>query len=138
MLIAYKDKRLERFTIGVNVLAAACVTASFVMLFGFYEPLLPTMVLFSAQAGLLCVFVVEKIFRFINALSKRDFWRGNWFEIPFILALLVAIVGATWVFEVEDPRWIRHLAIGIYLVIQVVIKLCRTSVNMAASAVTPS
>jgi trk system potassium uptake protein TrkH len=138
MLIAYKDKKLERFTIGVNVLAAACVAASFVMLFGFQKPLLPTVVLFSAQAGLLCVFVVEKIFRFINTVSKLDFWRGNWFEIPFFLGLMAAIIGATWVFEVEDPRWIRHLAIGVYLVIQVVVKLCRTSVNMAATGQNPT
>jgi len=37
MQLHYKNGRLERTLIGVNILAAAMVTATFVLLFGFHE-----------------------------------------------------------------------------------------------------
>ena len=138
MLIAYKDRKLERFIFFVNVLTAAGVTASFVMLFGFDKPLLHTEVLYTAQTIFLIVFVVEKIFRFINSVSKHDFLRANWFEIPLFIALLVAAAGAGKWFAYDSHRMVRHLATGIYLVFQVVIKLCRTSVNLAATGKNPT
>ncbi|MHC4482302.1 MAG: TrkH family potassium uptake protein [Planctomycetota bacterium] len=138
MQISYKNKQLEKVLIGVNVLTAAVVAASYVCLFGFYEPLLPARVLYAVQVALLCVFIVEKIIRLFNAVSKSEFWRANWFEIPLLIALIVAVVGAGRWFGKHDPAQVRHFAVGIYLVLQVVTKLCRTSVNMAASGKNPT
>jgi len=148
MRIDYKNKRLERVLIGVNALMAVMVAASFVMLFGgFEEPLLPEVILYTIQVVLLCVFVAEKIIRLYNAVSKVEFWRANWFEIPLLLLLGVAVVGAGHWAEVFAPTksvirqftvGIRHFAVGVYLVLQVVTKLCRTSVNLAASGKSPT
>ncbi len=138
MQIHYKNKRLEKVLIGVNALTAAVVAASFVMLFGFDEPLLPARILYAVQVALLCVFIVEKIIRLSNAVSMGEFWRGNWFEVPFLLALGIAVLGAGRWFYRDDPETLRHFAVGIYLVLQVVTKLCRTSVNLAASGRSPT
>jgi len=138
MQIHYKDRRLEKVLIGVNALTAAVVAASFVVLFGFDEPLLPARILYAVQVALLCVFIVEKIIRLSNAVSMREFWRGNWFEVPFLLALGIALLGAGRWFYRDDPETLRHFAVGIYLVLQVVTKLCRTSVNLAASGRSPT
>jgi trk system potassium uptake protein TrkH len=137
MKISYKNKRLEKVLIGVNALTAAVVTASFVVLFGFDEPLLSARVLYTVQVALLGVFIVEKIIRLSNAVSMREFWRGNWFEVPLLLLLGVAVLGAGRWFGRTDPTAVRHFAVGIYLVLQVVTKLCRTSVNLAASGKSP-
>jgi trk system potassium uptake protein TrkH len=138
MYIHNKNKRLEKVLIGVNALVAAAVTATFVVLFGFDKPLLSTRFLYVAQVALLSVFIVEKIIRLLNAVSKRDFLRGNWFEIPLLLALAIAVVGAGRWFYKDQPQTVRHFAVGIYLILQVVTKLCRTSVNLAASGKSPT
>jgi trk system potassium uptake protein TrkH len=141
MRIEYKNKRMERVLIGVNALTSAIVAASFVILFGgFKEPLLPEVILYTIQVVLLCIFVVEKIIRLSNAVSKVDFWRANWFEIPLLLMLGVAVLGAgRWFAPTKaEAAVIRHFAVGIYLVLQVVAKLCRTSVNLAASGKSPT
>jgi len=138
MQIHYKNKRLEKVLIGVNALTAAVVAASFVVLFGFDEPLLPAGILYAVQVALLCVFIVEKIIRLSNAVSMREFWRGNWFEVPLLLALGIALLGAGRWFGRTDPTAVRHFAVGIYLVLQVVAKLCRTSVNLAAAGKSPT
>ncbi len=138
MLIQYKNNLLEKVLIGVNALTAAAVTASFAALFGFDEPQLPARILYAAQAVLLCVFIAEKTIRLFNAVSKREFWRGNWFEIPLLLALLISVVGAGRWFYKNEPETVRHFAVGIYLVLQVVSKLCRTCVNLAASGKSPT
>ena len=138
MQIHNKNKQMEKVLIGVNALTAAAVTASFVVLFGFDKPLLPERILYAAQVALLSIFIIEKIVRFFNAVSIREFLRGNWFEIPLLLILAIALVGAgRWFYE-EEPKLVRHFAVGIYLVLQVVIKLCRTSVNMAATGKSPT
>jgi trk system potassium uptake protein TrkH len=138
MHIHYKDKRLEKVLIGINALTAAVVAASFVVLFGFDEPLLSARFLYAVQVALLCIFIVEKIVRFSNTVSMREFWRGNWFEVPLLLALGIALLGAGRWFGKTDPAAVRHFAVGIYLVLQVVTKLCRTSVNLAASGRNPT
>jgi trk system potassium uptake protein TrkH len=141
MRIEYKNKRMERILIAVNALTSAMVAASFVMLFGgFKEPLLPEVILYTIQVVLLCIFVVEKIIRLSNAVSKTDFFRANWFEIPLLLMLGVAAIGAgRWFAPTKaEAVEVRHFAVGIYLVLQVVAKLCRTSVNLAASGKSPT
>ncbi|MHC4728374.1 MAG: TrkH family potassium uptake protein [Planctomycetota bacterium] len=141
MRIEYKDKRLEKILIAVNALTSAMVVASFVLLFGdFKEDLLPEVVLYTIQVVLLFIFVVEKIIRFFNSSSKIDFWRANWFEIPLLIMLGVVAIGAGRWFALlkAEAVEIRHFAVGIYLIIQVVAKLCRTSVNLAASGKNPT
>jgi trk system potassium uptake protein TrkH len=138
MQILYKSKRLEKVLIGINALAAAVVAASFVALFGFDKPLLPAKFLYDVQVTLLCVFVAEKIIRLFNAASKAEFFRTYWFEIPLLLALAIAVFGAGRFSDIVELATVRHLAVGIYLVLQVVTKLCRTSVNLAASGRNPT
>jgi trk system potassium uptake protein TrkH len=87
---------------------------------------------------LLCIFIVEKIIRLFNAVSKAEYLRVNWFEIPLLLALIIAVVGAGRWFYIDEPHTVRHFAVGIYLVLQVVSKLCRTCVNLAASGKSPT
>ncbi|MBW7989530.1 MAG: hypothetical protein FVQ84_05875 [Planctomycetes bacterium] len=142
MRIEYKNKRLENILITVNALASAMVVASFVLLFGGFEKELmpPEVILYTIQVVLLCIFVAEKIIRFSNSASKIDFWRANWFEIPLLLMLGITAIGAGRWFAPSraEAVEVRHFAVGIYLVIQVVAKLCRTSVNMAASGKNPT
>ncbi len=89
MQIIYKNKPLERVLIGANALTAAVVVASFVMLFGFDEPLMRAWILYTVQVALLSVFIAEKVIRMFNAVSKSEFWRANWFEIPLVLGIAV-------------------------------------------------
>ena len=138
MRISYKNKRLEKVLIAVNALTAAVVAASYACLFGFDKPLLPAGILYTTQVVLLCVFIAEKIIRLFNSAVKREFLRANWFEIPLLVALGVAVFGAGRWFAKDDPAAVRHFAVGIYLVLQVVIKLCRTVVNRAASGRNPT
>jgi trk system potassium uptake protein TrkH len=140
MQIIYKNKSLERALIFANALTATVVVASFVLLFGFDEPLLRAWVLYSIQVVLLCAFVGEKLIRMFNAESKAEFWRANWFEIPLLLVLGIAVVGAGRWFAPTKPEAteVRHFAVGLYLVVQVVAKLCKTSVNLAASGKSPT
>ena len=141
MRIDYKNKRLEKVLIGVNVLTAAVVAVSFVMLVGGFEkPLLPEVILYAVQIALLCIYIAEKIIRLFNAVTKLEFWRANWFEVPLLLALGVAVFGAGRWFAPEkvEAAAVRHFAVGIYLVLQVATKLCRTCVNLAASGRSPT
>ncbi|HCO94804.1 MAG TPA: hypothetical protein DIU00_12775 [Phycisphaerales bacterium] len=140
MQIIYKNKSLERVLIFANALTATVVVASFVMLFGFEEPLLRAWILYSVQVALLCAFVGEKLIRMFNAVSKAEFWRANWFEIPLLLVLGVAVVGAgRWFAPTKaEATEVRHFAVGLYLVVQVVAKLCKTSINLAASGKSPT
>lgn len=138
MRIYYKNKLLEKVLIGVNALTATAVTASFVALFGFDKPLLPAWILYAAQVVFLCIFLLEKTVRFFNAASKLEFFHGNWVEIPLLLTLAVVSVGAGQWFHEDGAQAVRHFAVGIYLIVQVITKLCRTSIDMAASGRNPT
>ncbi len=138
MYVHYKNKRLEKVLIVVNVLTAAVVTVSFAMLFGFDEPLFAAKILYAVQGALLFVFIAEKIVRLFNTASKTEFWRANWLEIPLLLALAIAVFGAGRWFRAIDTAAVRHFAVGIYLVLQVVTKVCRTVVNLAATGRNPT
>lgn len=131
---------MERVLIGVNALTAAMVAATFILLFGFEKPLLPAWILHAIQVILLFVFVAEKLIRLFNADSKAQFARVNWYEIPLLLFLVIAIIGASrWFASTKpDAAQVRYFAVGIYLVLQVVIKLCKTGINLAASGRNPT
>ena len=140
MQVNCKNKRLERVLIGANALMGVLVVASMVLLFGFHKPLLPAWILFAVHVALLCAFTAEKIIRLFNAVSKAEFWRSNWFEVPLLLGLAVAAFGSVYWFVPASAETgvVRHFAVGIYLVLQVIAKLCRTSVNLAASGKNPT
>lgn len=138
MQVRYKNKPLEKVLIGVNALTAALVASTFAMLFGFHQPVLPVALLYTTQIVLLCVFIAEKVIRLFNAVSKAEFLRANWFEIPLFLALVAAMFAAgRWAYH-ADPAIVRRFAVGIYLILQVVAKLCKTSINLAASGKNPT
>jgi len=140
MRISYKNNRLEKGLIGANALTAAVVVASFVSLFGFEKPLLAAWILYTIQVVCLVLFVAEKVVRLFNAVSKVEFWRANWFEIPLLVGLGVVVIGAGRWFSISgtEAAIVQYFAIGLYLVVQVVAKLCRTSVNLAASGKNPT
>jgi trk system potassium uptake protein TrkH len=138
MQIAYKNKTLEKSLKAVKAIASAIVVASFVVLFGFDEPLLPVNILFKVQLGMLCVFLAGKIIRLFNAQSIKEYAAANWFEIPLLVTLAVIIFGANrWFGEIE-PGKVRHLGVGVYLIIEVVTKICIASVSLAASGKNPT
>jgi len=138
MIISYKNKGLERVITIVNLVASALVAISFAMLFGYEEPYLPAHILYITQAVLLIYFVAEKLLRFFNAQFKSEFFRVFWPQIPILVALLVAIIGPDRWFGADNPVVVRQAAIGIFLVIQVVFKVCRTVVNRAATGRNPT
>jgi trk system potassium uptake protein TrkH len=138
MIITYKNKRLEKVTTTVNMVAAAIVAVTFAMLFGYDEPYIPAWILYNIQAVLLIYFVAEKLLRFFNAQFKAEFFHVFWPQIPILAALLVALIGPNRWFGVDNPAIVRQAAIGIFLVIQVVFKVCRTVVNRAASGRNPT
>ena len=138
MQIHYKNQRLEHVLIAIKALTSAMVVASFVILFGFHKPLLPARVLYTVQLGMLFVFLVGKVIRLLNAQSIKEFLLANWFEIPLLIGLGTAVFGADRWFDRFEPGAVRHFSVGIYLIIEVVIKICTTSVNMAASGKNPT
>jgi len=138
MKLAYKDNRVERVVFWVNLLAAAVVVATFVALFGFAEPLVSAPLLYGAQGLLLLVFVAEKVVRLNNALHKPEFVRAHWYEIPLLAGLAVALAGSAAWFGQAEASAVRHLAVGVYLVLQVVFKVCRRTVDLAATGRNPT
>ncbi len=138
MQIAYKNKQLENGLTIAKAIISAFVVASFVLLFGFEESLIPTSTLFGIQIGLLGLFLIGKTIRFSNAVTKKEYIVANWFEIPMLIILIVALLTSErWFGEVEPSR-IRHAAIGIYLIIEVIVKVCITSVRFAATGKNPT
>ncbi len=138
MKVSYKNPLLEKTLITLNVLAAALVAASFVMLLGFHEPVLPKQILYVAQFVLLFVFIAEKLIRLFNASSKTEYLQNNLLEIPLLLALFTMVLGAGHWFGKNDPSTVRHTAVGIYLVLQVIVKISRSTINLAATGKNPT
>lgn len=138
MLNKYKNRNIERILIAANIAAAVMVAASFICLFGFDKTLLPKGFLYTVQLVLLCVFIGEKVVRLFNAASKKEYIRNNWFEVPFLVVLGIVLFGTGRLFKEAEPATVHHIAIGIYLILQVVTKVCRTAVNLAATGRNPT
>ena len=136
--IIYKKNNLEKVLIGICVGASAVVMASIVLLFGFDRPMVPKEILYLVQVGLLFVFISEKVIRFFNSESKPQFWRVNWYDAVLLLLLTVLLFGSKKWFDVEDGMWFSHILVGGYLVVQVVVKVCRSTVDMAATGNNPT
>ncbi|HEG44535.1 MAG TPA: hypothetical protein ENH94_10855, partial [Phycisphaerales bacterium] len=131
MKIEYKNKPLERCFIAVNLVTAVMAATTFIMLYGFKEPLMKIRLLHLIQISAFLIFLAEKAFRFVNAVSKKRFFRANWFEVP-LLALVCAMVFGS------AAGTTKMLALAIYLIFQVVIKACKSCVNLAASGRNPT
>jgi len=138
MKIEYKNRTLENVIIALNCIAIGVVTMTFVMLFGFDIPPLPRMMLRYIDGGLFFFFFTEKVLRYFNAASKRDYFRMYWFEIPLLAIVLFAIVGAGRWYTGSSPREFAMDAVSIYLAFQVIDKLCRGIVNLAATGHNPA
>ena len=138
MKIIYKNNNLEKILIGICAIASTVVMASFVLLFGFDEPMMAREILYLVQVLLLFVFIAEKIIRFFNVESKPQYWKGNWYEMVLLLLLAVFVLGVGKLFDVENRYHFLHVAVGAYLVFQVVVKVCRTTVDMAATGHNPT
>ncbi len=135
MQVSYKNKLLERFLTVICIATGAVVIVVFALLFGLREPLIPAGVLFGALYATLFIFLAEKVFRLLNAVWFREFWRANWYEAPLLVGLVAAFVVAH---GHEQGQAIRHTAAGVYVVLQVIIKVCKTSVRMAATGRNPT
>lgn len=138
MKVRYKNKILERALIAPTFLTAVVVAATFVLLYGFDEPLMSSRMLHYIQIAAFLVFLGEKIIRFLNAFSKREFLRAFWFEVPLLAMLTVVVLGADSWLTVKDSGHVKMLALGTYLMAQVVVKTCRACVNLAASGRNPA
>jgi trk system potassium uptake protein TrkH len=138
MKVQYKNQAVEQLLVSTNLFVSILVAGTFVFLYGFDEPLLPVMFLHIAQVAAMFVFLFEKTLRFMNAFSKRQYLAANWFEIPLLAALLIIFSGARSWFGASEPARLQMLALGVYLVLQVVIKTCRSCVNLAASGKNPA
>jgi trk system potassium uptake protein TrkH len=138
MQIAYKNGTLEQGLVGVKAVASLIVVASFALLFGFYEPPLPARILVGILMVMLCIFLAGKITRFFNAESKKEYFLASWYEVPLLLGLGVALVGAGHWFGWTDPTRVRHWAIGIYLIVNVTIKFFTVFVRLAATGRDPT
>jgi trk system potassium uptake protein TrkH len=138
MKIFYKHKQLDRWITGLNFIATAAVTAIFVMLYGFDRVVLPLTVLQAAEVIICFYFFAEKVIRFFNAESKFQFLRLNWFEIPLLLILLIIAGGADRWFPLLDRDVVLLPAVTIYLILQVLSKVCMGMVRFASSGENPT
>lgn len=142
MKTLYKNTILERVTALITLLAAAVVVATFILLYGFDEPLVGAGLLYIVQIGVLFIFLSEKIVRFVNVYSKKEFLWANWFEIPLLLLLAAVLLSKGSWLEVgvldEESGRTKMLALGIYLILQVIVKTCRSCVNLAATGRNPA
>jgi len=137
MRIEYKNIGLEKALKALKALTSGIVIASFVILFGFEKPFLPARILYAVQLAMLFVFLCGKVIRLINAVSIKEYLYANWFEIPLLIGLGIAVFGSDALFESFEAGAVRHFAVGIYLVIEVVIKICVGSVDMASTGKNP-
>jgi trk system potassium uptake protein TrkH len=137
MKIAYRNDTLERVLTGIKVVTSLVIAASFALLFGFYRSPLPAPLLVGVLIAALVVFVTGKIIRLFNAESKREYLLANWYEIPMLVALGIAVFGAGRWFGATDPGRLRHWAIALYLIIDVTIKFFMGCVRLAATGRDP-
>ena len=139
MKIAYRNNGLERVLTGVKVVSSMMVVASFVLLFGFYDPPVPPEVIFNVQLVMLFIFLAGKVIRLLNAESRKEYIVANWYEVPMLAVLGMVVVWSFWRgFGEIEPGRVRHLAVGIYLIIEVTTKIFMASVALAATGRNPT
>ncbi|PKL47627.1 MAG: Trk family potassium uptake protein [Planctomycetes bacterium HGW-Planctomycetes-1] len=127
MDIVYKNKKLERLLIFTNLAVTVVVIAATLLKLGFYKRFLSDNQLYSILIAAAFFFIAEKLVRFFNARSKKDYLIFCWFEFIFIILFVLLCYTAS-------PVW----ALGVYLLLQIITKVCRTMVNLAASGKSPA
>ncbi|MCX5634040.1 MAG: Trk family potassium uptake protein [Phycisphaerae bacterium] len=127
MDILYKNKTLERLLILTNIAATTAVAGTALLQLGFFKPILSDAQMYLILAAAAIFFTGEKFIRFFNARSKKDYLHFCWFEFIFIVlfAVLYFSAGILW-------------ALGVYLLMQIITKVCRTMVNIAAAGKSPA
>ncbi len=135
MQVTYKSNSLEKSLIAVNILSAGAVVVTFVLLFGLAAPPVPARFLYLIQYILLFIFVGEKVVRLLNSVWSGEFWRANWYEAPLLITLGIAMLAIS---GRPNAAAVVRFSVGIYLVVQVVLKVCRTVVRLAASGRNPT
>jgi trk system potassium uptake protein TrkH len=133
-----KSKGLEHILIGLNALAGIVVVGIFVAMYGFRGPLLAPKILHVIQIILVCFFIIEKGLRALNAVSLKAYLQLHWFELPLLLALCAVVFGGEYWLARLEYQTISHFAVGVYLVLQVVAKLSRTTVRLASLGKNPT
>jgi trk system potassium uptake protein TrkH len=138
MQITYRYNTLETAMAGARGVMSLIAVVSFALLFGFYEPPAPESIVFTVQTVVFFVFLGTSIVRLFNAESKREYLYVNWYDIPALVALALAVIFAKqWFGEAELYR-VRHLAVAVYLMFEVTIKFFLLSVRLAATGHNPS
>ncbi len=138
MQVTYRHNTLEIAMAGVRGVTSLIAVASFALLFGFYESPIPESIVFTVQTVVFFTFLGTSIIRLFNAESKREYLYVNWYDIPALVALAAAVVGAEQWFGDVEPYRVRHLAVAIYLMFEVTIKFFLLSVRLAATGRNPS
>jgi potassium uptake TrkH family protein len=137
MKVEYKNKKLDRVIVTLNVVGILTILSTFVLLYGFDEPPLPQKILHGIDIGMFFFFIAEKLIRYFNAVSKRDFFRLYWFEIPLLGLMFVLFLNAdTW--SAGQPYALIVQGISIYLVVQAIDKVCRGTVYIASTGRNPA
>ena len=127
MNIIYKNKKLERLLILTNLAVTTLVTGTALLQLGFYKQILSDTQMYLILVAAAIFFTAEKFIRFFNARSKKDFIRFCWFEFVFIALFVILYFSA-------GILW----ALGGYLLLQIITKVCRTMVDLAASGKSPA
>ncbi len=138
MKIRYKSRKLNILVIVTTIITAAVIAATFVLLYGFDEPVLAPRFLHFVQIAAFFVLLAKKGLKLLNAFSKKEFLRQYWYEVPALAILLIVVFGAgTW-FPVQSPGKTIMFALGIYLLFQVIAKACQGTVYLASTGRNPT
>ena len=127
MDILYKNKILERLLIFTNVAVTTAVVGTALLQLGFFKQILSDAQMYLILTAAVFLFIAEKLIRFFNARSKKDYLHFFWFEFVFIALFVVLLFSAS-------ALW----ALGVYLLLQIITKVCRTMVNLAAAGKSPA
>jgi len=127
MDILYKNKTLERLLILTNVAVTTAVVSAALLQLGFYQQILSNSLIYLIYIAATVFFITEKFIRFFNAHTKKDFLSLWWYEFLFVAVLLILLFTAD-----------SLIALAVYLLLQIITKICRTMVNLAASAKSPA
>ncbi len=138
MKITFKNDRLEFFVFLLNCLVGFIVAASFVIMLGFEQVLLDLKVVYIIQIVSFTWFVLEKIIRFLNSVRKKEYLKTIWFELPLLIFLIIVVLTANRYSMYFEPYKTRIVAVWLYLVFQVVDKLARSIVSIAATGKNPT
>jgi trk system potassium uptake protein TrkH len=133
---AHRKQQIERFIAVAIVGACAMAAMSFALLLGFEMTTLSRTVLYVIQMVALFIFIAEKFFRMLTARSASQYAKIHWLGLSLI-ALLFIVLAASGGFG-QSAHTVRHYAIGIYLLLQIVSKISNFAADIAARGRNPA